>query len=57
MPFQGMIGASENWFANPNEMAVIAGVLLVIPIFVVKVVRNPSYLDAGALGSSYSPCS
>lgn len=50
VPFQGMIGASENWFANPNEMAVLAGVLLVIPIFVLKVVRRPSYLDAGALG-------
>lgn len=49
-PFKGMIGASENWFANPDEMAVIAGVLIVIPVFVVKVIRNPTSLDAGALG-------
>lgn len=49
-PFKGMIDASENWFDTPTELAVIAAVIVVIPMFVVKAIRRPGYLEAGALG-------
>jgi len=49
-PFKGMIDASENWFASPSELAVIAAVVLVIPMFVIKAIGRPGYLEAGALG-------
>ena len=49
-PFAGMIDASENWFDTPSELAVIAAVIVVIPMFVAKAIRRPGYLEAGALG-------
>ena len=50
MPFGGMIDASENWFADPIRLAVIAAVVVVMPLLVVRAFQRPNPMAWGALG-------
>ena len=49
-PFGGMLDAFENWIENPIDLAVIAGLIAVMPLLVVRAVRRPNPLAWGALG-------
>ena len=50
MPFGGMVDASENWFADPIRLAVIAAVIVVMPLLVVRAFQRPNPMAWGALG-------
>lgn len=49
-PFGGMADAFENWLANPVDLAVIAGLIAVMPMLVVRALRRPNPLAWGAFG-------
>lgn len=50
LPFGGMAGAFENWVENPVDLAVIAALVAIIPLLVVRALREPTYLSWGSLG-------
>ncbi len=49
-PFVGMSQAFGNWVDNPVDLAVIVALLAIIPLLVIRAVRQPTYLGWGALG-------
>jgi hypothetical protein len=50
VPFRGIWLAFQNWLDRPLDLAVMAAVVAVIPLFVVRAVRRPTYLGWGAIG-------
>lgn len=50
LPFGGMADAFENWVEDPIRLAVIAGVILVMPLLVVRAFQRPNPMAWGALG-------
>lgn len=49
-PFGGMADALEHWMTDPLEFAIIAGLIVVMPLLVVWAVRRPNPLAWGAAG-------
>jgi len=49
-PFGGMVDAWDNWAANPVDLAVIAGLVIVMPMLIVRGIQQPNYSAAGAMG-------
>lgn len=50
MPFGGMADAFGHWLDNPLDLAIIAGLIAVMPLLVVRAIRRPNPLAWGALG-------
>lgn len=49
-PFGGMADAFGNWLDNPLDLAVISGLVAVMPLLVVRAVQRPNPMAWGALG-------
>jgi hypothetical protein len=49
-PFGGMADAFENWLSDPVDLAVISGLVVVMPLLVVRAFQRPNPLAWGALG-------
>lgn len=49
-PFGGMIDAFDNWRDDPIELAIIAGLIALMPILIMRSIRRPNPMAWGALG-------
>ena len=49
-PFGGMIDAFGNWLDDPVDLAVISGLVIVMPLLVLRAAQRPNPLAWGALG-------
>lgn len=49
-PFGGMLDALDHWLESPIDLAVIAGLIAVMPLLVLRAMRRPNPLAWGALG-------
>lgn len=49
-PFGGMLDAFDNWLNDPVELAIIFGLIALMPLLVVRAVKRPNPLAWGALG-------
>ena len=49
-PFGGMADALEHWLSEPIQLAVIAGLVIAMPLLVLRAVQRPNPLAWGALG-------
>ncbi|MEO0494185.1 MAG: hypothetical protein AAF081_12295 [Actinomycetota bacterium] len=50
VPFGGILDASENWFGDPVQLGVIAGLIVVMPLLLVRAFQRPNPMAWGALG-------
>ena len=50
IPFGGILDAYPNWIDEPANFAMIAGLLIVMPLLIVRAVQRPNPLAWGALG-------
>ncbi|NIX21716.1 MAG: hypothetical protein GWN07_18495, partial [Actinobacteria bacterium] len=50
VPLRGLWLAFQNWLDRPLDLAVMAAVVAIIPLFVIRALRRPTYLGWGALG-------
>ena len=49
-PFQGMLDSVENWLTDPVELGVIAGLIVVMPLLILRTWQRPNALAFGAIG-------
>jgi hypothetical protein len=49
-PFGGMLDSIENWLENPMDLAVIAGLIIVMPLLILRTWQRPNALAFGAIG-------
>ena len=49
-PFGGMLDAFDNWLNDPIDLAIIVGLIAMMPLLVLRAVQRPNPLAWGALG-------
>ncbi len=49
-PFGGMAESVSNWIDNPIDLGIIAGLVIVMPLLVIRGIQNPNALAWGAMG-------
>jgi hypothetical protein len=49
-PFGGILDSFENWLADPTKLSVIAGLIIVMPLLILRTWQRPNALAFGALG-------
>ncbi len=49
-PFGGMLDSLENWLDNPIDLGVVAGLIIVMPLLVLRAWQRPNALAFGATG-------
>jgi hypothetical protein len=49
-PFGGMLDSVENWLENPVDLCVIAGIIIVMPLLILRAWQRPNALAFGAIG-------
>ena len=49
-PFGGMADAFEHWVTDPVQLAVIAGLVVAMPLLIVRAAQRPNPLAWGAIG-------
>jgi len=49
-PFGGMLDSIENWMDNPIDLGVVAGLIVVMPLLILRAWQRPNALAFGAIG-------
>jgi hypothetical protein len=49
-PFGGILDSFENWLADPTKLSVITGLIIVMPLLILRAWQRPNALVFGALG-------
>ena len=49
-PFGGILDSFENWLADPTKLSVITGLIIVMPLLILRAWQRPNALAFGALG-------
>ena len=49
-PFSGMLDSVENWLKNPVDLCVIAGIIIVMPLLILRSWQRPNALAFGGIG-------
>ena len=49
-PFGGILDSFENWLENPVDLGVVAGLIIVMPLLILRTWQRPNALAFGALG-------
>lgn len=50
LPFAGMADAFDNWLTAPIDLALIGGLVIAMPLLVVRSIQHPNPLAWGAIG-------
>lgn len=50
LPFQGMLDSAENWLNAPVKLCVTAGLIIVMPLLILRTWQQPNALAFGAIG-------
>lgn len=49
-PFGGMLDSIENWLENPVDLGVVAGLIIVMPLLILRAWQRPNALAFGSIG-------